>query len=313
MNFTFSIVMPSYKTDERTMRRALACVGKQTYRNYELIVIDDNDDNEFKTINNELMQEFVSENIRFLFHEKNKGANYARNYGINEAKGKYIAFLDADDEWLPSYLQSLKNEIDKGATFITANYQIVSPYGIQPPDFSTNKKYEGYIYEKMLLNDVVGPSSAVCVKTDELIKAGLFDVSLPARQDYDMWIRVAKYNSLNLVREVQMYIYRDGHDSISKSYKRNIKGTKMVMKKLYQQNFPFSTKKRIAASQNFQLGHICIVGNHQYEAIEYLWKSLMARFSLKTSIYLLVCLMPYSFKLIKKARRMFFKSPQKEK
>lgn len=299
--------MPSYKTDEQTMRRALTCVNKQTCKSYELIVIDDNDENEFKEINRRLQQELKQENIRFLFHEKNKGANYARNFGINEARGEYIAFLDADDEWFPTYLQSLQEEIAKGAKFITANYQIVSSYGIQPDNFSTNKKYEGMVYNRMLLSDVAGPSSAVCVRREEIIEAGLFDVNLPARQDYDMWIRVSEKNPLALVRSVQMYIYRDGHDSISKSYKRNIRGTEMVLKKLLEIPLPEKEKSKIAASQYFHMGFCCILGDKQYEAIGYFSKSLKSKLSGMTFAYIVTCFIPYSFFILKKVRRLSFR------
>lgn len=305
MDTLFTIIMPSYKTSEATMHRALKSVQNQTCNEYELIVIDDNQNDEYKRINKKLATEYNTTNIHFFFHETNRGANYARNLGIEKAKGKFITFLDADDEWFPTYLQTLKDKIVNGnVTFITSNYKIITPYGILLDSFSRHTPKEGMIYNDMLLNDEVGPTSAVCVKREEIIKAGLFDVELPARQDYDMWIRVSLNNPLTLVPTVQMYIYRDGHDSISRSYKRNIQGTNMVLKKLLTQPFSSKLKKRIIGAQKFYMGHCCIVGNKQYEAISFFWESLTIHFSIKALVYFTICLIPYSFHLLKKIRHL---------
>lgn len=300
----FSIVMPSCKTDELTMRRAISCVKKQTFTGYELLIIDDNDDNEYKEINKKLEKEIDAKCVRFLFYEKNMGANYARNQGIKQAKGDFIAFLDADDEWFPSYLESCAELIkSRDATFITSNYQVVSQKGIQQPYFNYETKYEGNIYERELLYDCVGPSSAVCVQRQVLLNAGLFDVTLPARQDYDMWIRVSKTNPLHLIYSSQMYIYRDGHDSISKSYQRNVEGTKIILDKLMRLDLSHEIKGKIQACQLRHMAIYCIHGGRQEEAIPYFKQSNSFLFSWKNLIYSLLCYIPSSFVLLRKIRK----------
>ena len=100
----FSVVVPSYKTDEETMKRTIESVLSQKYKPFEIIIVDDNGGNEFTQINKKLAEKYHGK-VKFVFYEKNMGANYARNTGIKNAKGDMIAFLDADDAWNEDYLE----------------------------------------------------------------------------------------------------------------------------------------------------------------------------------------------------------------
>ena len=114
MNELVSIIMPSYNTAKYIVN-AIHSVLQQTYSNWELIIVDDcSTDN-----TDEIIKPFlVDDRIIYLKNEKNSGAAISRNRALREAKGRWIAFLDSDDLWLPEKLEhQIKFMIDKGYNF----------------------------------------------------------------------------------------------------------------------------------------------------------------------------------------------------
>ena len=101
MNDLVSIIMPSYNT-EKYISESITSVQKQTYADWELIIVDDcSTDN-----TDEVIKPFLSDDrIKYIKNEKNSGAAVSRNRALREAKGKWIAFLDSDDLWLPEKLE----------------------------------------------------------------------------------------------------------------------------------------------------------------------------------------------------------------
>ena len=101
-----SVVIPSYNS-RGGLARSVDSVLKQTFQNFEIIVVDDNNPGTDARRNTEAIMEAYQSNpkVRYLKHEKNKNGAAARNTGIRAAKGRYIAFLDDDDEWSPEKLE----------------------------------------------------------------------------------------------------------------------------------------------------------------------------------------------------------------
>ena len=111
-----SIIIPIYNRDIKLLNRAIDSIKCQTYSKYEIIVVDDNDvhtknNEEIKAYEEEIKKEIP---IKFIYHNINKGANAARNTGINNSKGELLAFLDSDDVWNENYLEEMHLEINKG-------------------------------------------------------------------------------------------------------------------------------------------------------------------------------------------------------
>lgn len=101
MNDLVSIIMPSYNT-ARFISESIASVRSQTYSNWELIIVDDCSADH----TDDVVRPFLSDNrIKYLKNEKNSGAAVSRNYALREAKGRWIAFLDSDDLWMPDKLE----------------------------------------------------------------------------------------------------------------------------------------------------------------------------------------------------------------
>ena len=188
----FSVVIPLYNKEhyiENTIRSVLS----QTCTDYEVIVVDDGSADRSL----ELARKYECDKVRVIAQE-NQGVSVARNTGILNARGEYIAFLDADDEWRPEYLMTIHSLIEKypeSAIFVTAyavnmgngkiNYSTrLNPRtGCLPSYWLTLAKGYDFVW-----------TSATVMRRTVLIDAGLFKPGEKIGQDLDMWARVARIN-----------------------------------------------------------------------------------------------------------------------
>ena len=181
MHGLVSIIMPSYNT-AKYISDSIKSVLAQTYKNWELIIVDDcSTDN-----TDEIVGDFLSdERIRYLKNEKNSGAAVSRNYALREARGKWIAFLDSDDLWLPEKLEKqLAFMVENGYKFSYTDYMICLngqwlPYVYYGPNVVNKRKMKHYCY-----------FSTITVIYDRE-HVGLIQIE-PVRKnnDYAMWLRI---------------------------------------------------------------------------------------------------------------------------
>ena len=200
-----SVIIPSYNR-AGFLEEAIESVLSQDYENFELIVVDDGSTDETRNIVKE-----YAERITYLYQD-NSGVSCARNMGIKRSSGEYIAFLDSDDKWLPNKL-SCQIEFFAANThaLICHTEEIWIRKGIRVNPMKKHKKYSGMIFEQVLPLCIVSPSS-VMIKRDLFFeKIGLFDESLPACEDYDLWLRIAARYPIYLI-ETPLIIKRGGHD-----------------------------------------------------------------------------------------------------
>ena len=179
-----SVIIPTFNRLEY-LPRALNSVLGQSYDDYELIVVDDGSTDQTVQA---IQQDYPSVN---LIVQENRGVSAARNAGIREASGEWIALLDSDDEWLPGKLNSQMNALESHP-----EYRLCHTEEIWIRDgrrFNPTKKYKkfgGYIYQKCLSHCIISPSS-VTMHRQLLQETGGFDESLEVCEDYDLWLRVA--------------------------------------------------------------------------------------------------------------------------
>ena len=125
-----SCIVTTYKRDIDTLRRALNSIVRQTYKNIEIIVINDAPEMKELSIEIKLLIDSYKIPIKYIVHERNMGACVARNTGINIASGEFIAFLDDDDEWLPNKLQEqLRVMLEEKADLVYCSYYEVNKKG----------------------------------------------------------------------------------------------------------------------------------------------------------------------------------------
>ncbi|MCF2141367.1 MAG: glycosyltransferase family 2 protein [Candidatus Lokiarchaeota archaeon] len=197
--------------------KAIKSVLLQTYQNIELLIIDDGSDDNTNEVIKEWMKK--SNKIQFFRLSTNLGANAARNKGIQLANGKYIAFLDSDDEWLPRKLEKqielFKKKKSQKLGMVYCGLMKKYPNGII--SFKIEKK-SGNVFQKLLVSNFIGGASIPLIKKNVFEVCGGFDESRifqrGGSQDYDMWLRIASKFSIGVVPEILVY-YNISKNSIS--------------------------------------------------------------------------------------------------
>jgi glycosyltransferase involved in cell wall biosynthesis len=192
-----SVIIPTYNRAER-INRAISSVLQQTFEDLEIIVVDDGSTENIRGV----IENFHSQKIVYMRHENNLGVSAARNTGMRAAKGKYIAWLDSDDEWLPSKLERQVTAMDKARDNVglccTGYYLSKGKVFRKIIPF-----YSGSWLRSLLLRcDLPGP--IIFFKKSVLDAVGYLDESLLRYEDWDWLIRCAKHYDFLVVEEPLM-------------------------------------------------------------------------------------------------------------
>ena len=211
MNHRVSIIIPTYNRAE-FLTEALDSIMSQTYKDFELIVVDDGSSDNTK----EVVKNFDGE-IKYLYR-KNQGVSAARNLGINEAKGDFLSFLDSDDLWERNKLEKQMDFFDKNKEAkVCYTDEIWARKGKRVNQMKKHAKYSGNIFEKSLPLCIISASS-ITIKKDVFARVGLFDESLIVCEDYDLWLRISNEYPVYFISE-KLITKRGGHkDQLSKKY-----------------------------------------------------------------------------------------------
>ncbi|MFH0897585.1 MAG: glycosyltransferase, partial [Candidatus Bathyarchaeota archaeon] len=227
-NPTVSVVIPTYNR-AHLIGRTIQSVLAQTYQDFEIILVDDcSTDN-----TEEVVQSFTDERLRYIRLKENSGtAGVPRNRGIEESRGKYIAFLDSDDEWLP---EKLEKQIDKFKSvsadvgLVYCGYACVSgKTGETLIECMPNGR--GDVFKSAIEATLTVGSPAPLIRQDCFQKAGLFDTELLGSEDWDMWIRLAKDYKFDFVPEILAKYYVYGEQK-SANLERQIQGYDRITRK----------------------------------------------------------------------------------
>lgn len=232
MDILVTVVIPTYKRDVSVVLNAVSSVQKQTYKNIEIIVVDDNGNPNCglsQTIKKTLEPMM---NVFYIIHDVNKGACAARNTGIQNASGEFIAFLDDDDDWSETKIE------DQVKLFQNPEVGLVY-CGLKVSDEETGKITYQYAeirdnpVEELLKHNYIGSTSCGMVRKEIAIQVGMFDTNLKSGQDLDFWIRLAQFSKLDCVKDclVNYRIYKSG--TITKNYKNRLQSN-LYLKEKYK-------------------------------------------------------------------------------
>jgi len=205
-----SVIIPTYNRRE-FVREAIASVLAQTYRDFELLVVDDGSNDDTAAV----MQEF--DNVRYIC-QPNRGVSAARNRGVALSNGELLAFLDSDDLWQPRKLEcQVAFFAARPLTRICQTEEIWLRHGVRVNPRNKHRKASGDIFVRSLELCLVSPSAAM-LRRELFEQVGGFDESLPACEDYDLWLRIAVTEPIHLI-ETPLVIKRGGHvDQLSQRF-----------------------------------------------------------------------------------------------
>ncbi len=208
-NPTVSAVIPT-RDRARWVERAVASVLAQTRPPEEVIVVDDGS------------RDGTAERLGGLFPDvrvivtENCGVSAARNRGIAAAAGEWIAFLDSDDEWLPEKLEAQLQALAAEGRRLCHTDEIWIRNGRRVNPRRHHEKRGGSIYRHCLPRCAISPSAAVVARS-LLVEVGLFDESLPACEDYDLWLRICAREPVAYVDRPLVVKYGGHADQLSRT------------------------------------------------------------------------------------------------
>lgn len=197
-----SVVIPTYNCKDY-VQEAINSVLAQTYRDFELIVVDDGSTDG----TGEVLKQFHSQ-IRYVY-QKNQGSSAAQNRGIRMASGQLVAFLDHDDLWLPHKLERQVAYLDAhpDVALVCSSVLTIDADG-SCLSRETEERFhlsEGQLPFETIFFRCPVLTSTVLTKREALIQAGLFDVTLRYGDDYDMWVRLALQSPIAFIPEPLAY------------------------------------------------------------------------------------------------------------
>ncbi len=287
---TVSVIVPTYNR-AHLLGRALQSIMNQTYKDFEVIVVDDG------SIDNteEIVRSFRALGIRYIRHEKNKGEAAARNTGILAAKGEFIAFLDSDDEWLPEKLEKQMavfqcNSLRVGVVY--SNMCEIERNGKRriwrSPTFMPD---DGHFHRRALNYQVygIGIGSSI-VRKACFEKVGLFDERLSYYVDFDFFIRLSKEFHFYHIQEPLMNYYVTD-DSFRWVTSAHIGSREVILEKYLDD---IKRNRKTLSLHYWKMGRFLCIHNEISRARPYLIKAIKAYpFKFKALVFLVISVLPF--------------------
>jgi glycosyltransferase involved in cell wall biosynthesis len=254
-NPTISIIITTMNRPH-LIERSIESILRQTYQDYEIIIVDSSTDDETERIVNNF--QLLEKRIKFFQYHEKKGIAAARNFGIKNSKAEYIAFQDDDDEWLPDKIAK-QMEIFKNCTsdshvgiVYTGFYTFENGQRYYVPKEEVRIR-EGDIYKELLKGNFVS-TQTMLIHTRCFEKVGLFNECLPSLEDWEFAIKVSKFFNFRIVDEplVNAYIQPDSNS-------RNVDESVISLEIIINEHFnDFFNEKRLLSD------HYTFLGNYYY-------------------------------------------------
>lgn len=229
-NPTFSVILPTYNR-AHMLAQAIQSVREQTVQDFEIIVVDDASTDQTPSV----VSALADRRLRYLRNPQNMGAAASRNIAAQQAQGKYLAFLDSDDRWLPPKLGRQLEKFSSGPM-----EQLAVVYGSvlkEKPDGRhelQQARYRGDVKDVILATKgvVTGSLSSVVVERQAFLRVGGFDEKLPARQDYELFLRMSLAGfQFDFVAEPVVVKQIFGQDRITANHRQRVLGAIYTFKK----------------------------------------------------------------------------------
>ncbi len=248
-----SVIIPTFNR-ANYICETIDSVLSQTYKDYEIIVVDDGSTDNTK----EVISKY-NEKIRY-FYQENKGVSAARNYAISNAKGEYVAFLDDDDIWLQNKLEKQIDVLDKNPDlgFVCSDTYVIDGSGkiinLWKRGIHNHETFES-LYEADFTFTLTVVARRRCLE-----EVGFFDETLSISQDYDLWLRLAKKYAFKHIGS-PLAKYRLHAKNVSMDYDARFQQHRIIEKKPEIAKGISFLKRKIRTARDYYL-----FGSHHYSA-----------------------------------------------
>lgn len=239
-----SVVIPYFKK-KRFFKKTINSVLNQTYKNFEILIIYDDEDKSDLTFVKQLIKN--DKRFKLIVNKKNLGAGESRNKGIRMAKGKYICFIDADDIWKSNKLEIQINFMRKKKILIShSSYQIINESN-KVIGFRTAENYDSFFELRKSCN--IGLSSVVIEK--KLIRNKCKFPKIKTKEDFVLWLRILKGGTKIYSIKKSLVKWRKSNNSLSSSSIQKIKDGFKVYNYYLNYNFVKSFFFLLILSSNY--------------------------------------------------------------
>ncbi len=223
-----SVVIPTYNC-AHYLEQAIESVMNQTYRDLEIIVLDDGSTDD----TSQVVRKYEG-SINYI-RQENRGLPAARNSAIKASSGEFIALLDADDWWEPAKLAEQVPILDKDPELclVYSDLEVVYDDGSITPSFLASRPIaaSGYVFDQLLQSSFILPST-VLLRRSCLEQVGMFDESMSSHEDIDLWLRLCQRWNVALVRKPLTHRRQGTANMSSNESLRTEYGIKLLVKAL---------------------------------------------------------------------------------
>ena len=290
-----SVVIPTHNRDN-LICRAVDSALKQTYKDIEIIVVSDGSDDR----TDEIMKKYESRfsNLKFISYFPGQGGNHARNTGIKNSRGEYIAFLDDDDEWHEDKIQLQIDFLNKNpgiGLVCTAINSIDDATGVKSV-FVPSAPQDCSI--EILKYNLIGSTTTVLTKHELLDSVEMFDEDLKAMQDYDLWIRLCQVTKVGVVQKPSVeYHNLVSNSQISWNYEKYLNASNYIFRKYLALRKSKLTKRELKIIQmndNLVVSRKAFKSNKRKIVRKHAGEAFFCYPNVKSLIYIVASFLPLS-------------------
>lgn len=251
-----SVVIPMYNS-ATTIQRTVDSVLKQTYKNLEVIIVDDaSSDNSV-----DIIKEIDDPRIILIENDCNMGPSGSRNKGVKYANYAYIAFEDSDDIWLPDKLmlqmELITHNKEYGMVYCAYAYTTEKSYNKVPSDIYEKNELDGYIFDSIWKSNKIG-TPTMLIKKEVFDKVGGFNNSLSSIEDWEFALRVAQYCEIGFLDQIKV-IADYTKEGVNSRHSSQIDAYIYMM-----QEFPYMTRTDKILNIFNQLWNLPNTVHHEY-------------------------------------------------
>ena len=296
-----TVIIPLYNK-EASIATALRGVLAQTYQDFEIVVVDDGSTDGGAAV----VEQFDDPRIR-LIRQANGGVSAARNRGIAEAKGEHIAFLDADDEWMPTFLEEIAALIAaypeckaRATNYIFNSNGVKSPTILRRMPFTEGRGVLTNYFEVASCSHPPMWTSAVCIDRDLLQEIGGFPVGIKSGEDLLVWARTAvRTQWAYSMKPLAQYNLGEGYDKKNLPPRRQDAGDPVgkALKEIYQSHSGLKGFRKYISHWHKMRASVAIRYGERKETLYEVWQSLKFNpLNYKVALFGVLAILPKSLR-----------------